>query len=268
MQLIDTHAHLDFSPLAEKIDDYLLKASESGVKTIVNVGANLESSLNGEFLSRKYDQVYFAAGLHPHVLVEESLLGDDKKIDEQIDAIFRLSTSSKKIVALGEMGLDYYKIPNKFSEKEIKLAQKKIFIYQLELADKLNLPVIIHSRNAFDDTFEILSEFKNLKQVWHCYSYGLENTKKILSKGWMISYTANITYPKNFDSLDVISYMPLESLMIETDAPFLAPQSVRGQTNEPSYVIEVAKKIAQIRNISLEEVAHITTANAENFFNF
>jgi TatD DNase family protein len=268
MHLIDTHAHLDFSPLAEKIDDVLGRATNAGIKTIINVGANLESSVNGEALSSKYNQVYFAAGLHPHVLVEELLLGDDKKIDEQISAIFDLATSSKKIVALGEMGIDYYKIPSEFSEREIKVAQKKLFISQLELADKLSLPVIIHSRNAFNDTFEIISQFNNLKVVWHCYSYRLEDTKKILANDWMISYTANITYPKNFDSQEVLSYMPLESLMIETDAPFLAPQSVRGQTNEPCYVIEVAQKIADIRKISLHEVASVTTANAERFFNF
>jgi len=267
MHLIDTHVHLDFSQLVNQIDDCLFRASKAGVKIIINVGANLESSINGQVLSNKYKQIYFSAGLHPHVLVEETLLGDDKKIDNQIGDIFKIATSSKKIVALGEMGLDYCKIVGQFSEKEVKTAQKKLFILQLELAQKLNLPVIIHSREAFLDTFEILSEFENLKLVWHCFSYKLEFAKKILSKGWFISYTANITYPKNFDALEVIRYMPLENLMIETDAPFLAPQLVRGQINEPFYVTEVAKRIAEIRGIALEEIIGRTTVNAENFFN-
>jgi TatD DNase family protein len=268
MNLIDTHCHLDFDPLSKEIEEVIKRASSGGVKKIINVGANLESSVNGEALAQRYERVYFAAGLHPHTLIEDGLMGDEKKIDDQLSYISKMGTFSKKIVAIGEMGLDYYKIPNQFEEKEVKSAQKKLFIGQLELASKLNLPVIIHSRESFFDTFDILSEFKNLKAVWHCFSYDLNKAKKIVAKGWHISYTANITYPKNFDGVEVVKFVPLENLMIETDAPFLAPQIIRGQVNEPCFVLEVAKRIAEIRNIALEEVAGRTTANAEKFFIF
>lgn len=266
LRLVDTHVHLDFSEFKGAVNNVVNRATEAGVDIIINVGADFKSSLSGIELGIKYPNIYSSVGMHPHVLVEENLWQEEKKMDNQLEQILKAAKDTKKVVAIGEIGLDYYKIPNIASENELKMAQKDLFIRQLDIAKELGLPVIIHSRDAAKDTLEIASHYNDLKIVFHCFSYDLETAKKILQKGFFISFTANITYPKNFKAAEVIGYMPIEQLMLETDAPFLAPQNKRGQVNEPANVIEVAKKISQIKGISVEEAAGRTTANAQQFF--
>jgi len=266
-QLIDTHAHLDFPGLAERTDEVLDNAKKAGITKIINVGASLDGSKKSVDLAEKYSQIYASLGLHPHVLVEDNLFGDDKLIDQQIFEIEKL-LSEKKVLAIGEIGLDFFRLPAKINEMEIKKAQKELFIRQLQLASDNNMPVIIHSRDAAKDTLKIMNEFSSLKAVFHCFSYSLEVAKEIVNKGWLISFTANITYPNNNDSREIIRYFDLSSVMIETDAPFLSPQGKRGDVNEPSNVVEVARRITEIKQMKLEEVAGWTTKNAVNFFGF
>ncbi|KKQ93738.1 MAG: Hydrolase, TatD family [candidate division CPR2 bacterium GW2011_GWC1_39_9] len=272
-QLIDTHAHLDFPDLIGRIDKVLDNAQNTRVTKIINVGNNLVGSRKSVDLGKKYSQIYPSIGLHPHVLVEDNLFNEDKLIDNQIFEIKQL-LGEEKVVAIGEIGLDYFRLPEtpfdfaqgKVGEIDIKRAQKELFIRQLQLAAYDNMPVIIHSRDSADDTLKIMNEFSNLKAVFHCFSYSLEIAKEIINKGWLISFTANITYPNNKDGQEIIRYFDLSPIMIETDAPFLAPQGKRGTINEPANLLEVAKKIAEIKQIKLEEVADWTTKNAVNFF--
>ncbi|OGB62152.1 hypothetical protein A2Y26_03425 [candidate division CPR2 bacterium GWD2_39_7] len=266
--LIDTHAHLNFPGFKSSVNEILKRAEEAGVTRIINVGSSLEGSLASDKLSKKYENIYATIGLHPHVLIEDNLFEEEKEIDVQLEKLEELALENNKIVAVGEIGLDYFRMPENYSAKDLKNAQRDLFIRQLELAYKLGLPIIIHSRDAVEDTLEIMNEFKDMKAVFHCFSYDLSVAKRIVDNGWLISFTANITYPKNFSAKEVIKNLPLEQLMIETDAPFLAPQEKRGQINEPANVIEVAKKIAEIKNISLEDVACETMKNARDFFGF
>lgn len=250
--LIDTHAHLDFDEYKDDLDEIIKRAKENKVEKIVTIGASLEGSKRGLEIAQKYKEVYSAIGIHPE---------DASELNNNVLDLFREFSKEDKVVAIGEIGLDYY-IENFSPDK-----QKEVFIKQIELALNLNLPVIFHIRNAFEDVMEIIDKYdwhKN-KGVIHCYSSSYKKVPDILEKGLMISHVGIMTYDEG--ACKAVEATPLDKMMIETDCPFLSPAPHRGELNEPSYVKYVAKKVAEIKGVSFDEVAKITSQNAINFFN-
>jgi len=249
--LIDTHAHLDFPKFDEDLDEVLTRAQDAGVGKIINITSSRNDfdKIRGIVMSR--DQIWQSAGIHPH---DTSVLQNRNWQQE----LFEYS-SYKKVVAIGEIGLDYYEMKN------TKQEQKKLFVPQLEIAAEQDLPVILHVRDAFDDVYELVQD-KKLRGVVHCFSGSLEQARKYLDLGFLISFTNIITFPKTDELAEVVKEIPLEKIMIETDAPFLAPQRIRGERCEPAHVKDVAEKIADLREVSFDKVAKQTTTNAEKFF--
>lgn len=248
---IETHAHLDFDRFDEDRGAVIARAKDSGIDTIITVGANMAGSLKALEIAQKYDFIYATLGIHPHDALEAT--------DANIAKLKELG-KDKKIVAIGECGLDFFK---NYTPRE---AQMAAFLKQIELSNVLNLPLIIHARDAGEECLAVLKEEGVGQAVFHCFSGDLELAKKIWDKGFYTSFTGSITYSNSDKIYEVIRNVPEELFMIETDCPFLAPQEYRGKRNEPMYVIEVAKKIAEIRGMPLEKVAEISTKNAERFF--
>ena len=247
---IDTHSHLNLDPFFNDVEPFLERAISNRVEKIIVPSVDVPSSEKSIILSEKYEEIFTAIGIHPN---------DSEKVDDNYLKILEEYSRNKKVVAIGEIGLDYYR---NYSEKKI---QKRKFQEQLELAKSLNLPIIIHNRNADYDVLEIMERVDYFNGQMHCFSSDLEFAKKILKKGMLISFTGVVTFSKK--ASEVASNLPLERLMIETDSPFMAPVPFRGKTCEPSFVIEIAKKYSELFNIKLEEVEKITTQNAEKLFN-
>ncbi len=250
--LIDTHCHLDFPQFDNDRKAVIDRAKGNKIKYLINVGSSLESSLRSKDLAEEFDNIFFSFGFHPH-------FADD--FDK--GAIVNLEThTNNKLVAIGEVGLDYFK------SRSSKEKQKETFLAFINLSKKLNLPLVIHCRDSQSDIYGILkdeySDFKKI--VFHCFSGPQDFLDKCLNLGAMFSFTANITYPKASKLRELVKMIPMDNIMLETDAPYLAPQKFRGLRNEPSYVHFVAKEFALLKGISLEEVADITTQNAINFF--
>lgn len=256
--MIDTHCHLDFYK-DEELDEIINSSEFFNISKIINPGTTIDRCDRAIEISNKYSKIYYALGIHP----EEVL--NIQNID--IISEFEKRIYSDKFVAIGEIGLDYYYIANAPDFESIKNKQKELFIKQLDFAQKINKPVIVHTRNAGQDVLGILEKY-DLKFVIHCFSEDLKFAKRVVEMGGLISFTGLITF-KNADSkiLEVVSEIPLEKIMVETDGPFLTPQQFRGKQNKPEYVGFVAEKIANIKNISLEQVEKIVDNNANNFFN-
>ncbi len=250
--LIDSHSHLQFSNFAEDFEQVIERSFKNEIGYIINIGTNYEDSLKSLELAVKYDNIYTSVGVHPHDSAKMTET-EFEKITEFLDL--------KKVVAVGEIGLDYYR---NYSPGDV---QKKVFKRFMNIAAERELPVIIHNRDALKDIKEIIFKIpkKNLSGVMHCFSGDAESAKDLIEVGFYISFAGNITYPK-FKNTDAINSIPLERILIETDCPFLTPQPKRGQRNEPMNVRFVAEKIAQIKNITIEEVAKITTENAIKLF--
>jgi len=255
--IIDTHAHLMFDQFKGKEADISKRASDAGVGKIINVGCSLKASKQAYEMLAKYDGVggvslYASLGLHPYDVLDLS--------DELLDEWAGWIAEEKRIVAIGEIGLDYFKatVP--------KEKQKEAFVKQLEFAVRVGLPVIIHNREADDDTFEILREFPKARCVFHCYGSNLKFAQKLWAAGYMTSFTGVITYPKADSLREVVAACPDEMFMVETDCPFLAPQSRRGECNEPAYVVEVAETVAKIRGKDLKEIEELQERNAKKFY--
>jgi len=285
MKLIDTHCHLNFGAYKDDHDEVIKRALNNDV-WIINVGSQSTTSERAVNLSKKHKIGVFAAvGLHPAHLfemqVDEQELGVNfKSRQEKWDYNFYKNLAqNEKVVAIGEMGLDYTYNPQEIDIEIIKNKQKEVFRKGLDLADELNLPVIIHSRDTHDDTTAILKEYIDagrLKRrgVSHCFTSNWDDAKKYLDLGFLISFTGIITFKPRPNQLaaqekilEVVKNIPLEKCMIETDAPYLSPEPYRGKRNEPLYVEYVARKIAEIKNLDFEEVAEVTTKTAKNFFN-
>lgn len=258
---IDTHAHLDFKEFDQDREEVIKRANEGKVEKIINVGCNLKRSKDSIELAKKYENIYAAAGVHPH---------DVKKYELRLmkQELWKLA-QNKKVVAIGECGLDYYRIEVE-TDKEI---QKEFFKVQMELVRELSLPLIIHCRDAFADILEIIRNWKleignSLYGVTHCFSGNREIAQEFLKLGFLISFTGSITYAKPKSELfKVVKEVPLNKIIIETDCPYLSPAPHRGERNEPLYVKYIAQKIAQVRGIDLEEVEKATTENAIKLFN-
>ncbi|MFA5155816.1 MAG: TatD family hydrolase [Candidatus Omnitrophota bacterium] len=250
--LIDTHCHLDFPEFDSDRDEVLKRANLSGIGYVINVGSSIEGSRKSLELANKYGCVYAVAGIHPHEA--------DNPGKEAIAEIRKIALSSNKVVAIGEIGLDYYR---NFSKAE---NQQPLFVSLIELAKELNLPLVLHSRQAEADTLSILKKYLPLKAVVHCFSGGEEFLKDCLGLGFFVSFTCNITYKKAENLRAVAKLAALERIMLETDCPYLSPEGMRGKRNEPSSVKLLAEEMARIKGISPEQVAEATTANAVHFF--
>lgn len=279
---IDTHCHLNFKDYK---DDSLVVASNALKENVfmVVVGSEFKTSQRAVELAKGFDKgVYCAIGLHP-IHTQDILVKNDNengkyefhsRAEDFIEANYQeLVNLSPKIVAIGEIGLDYYHLdaPDQESEIKAKNRQKQVFIKQLEFALKNKLPVIIHCREAHDDLYEILANFRknnDLSKNWgviHCFSGDYNWAQKYFDLGLKISFTGLITFVRDFD--DVIRRSPLENIMIETDSPYLSPIPYRGQRNNPVWVKEVAKRIAEIKELSLTEVEELLWKNSLDFFN-
>jgi TatD DNase family protein len=267
---IDTHCHLDFPDFDSDRDEVIGRARDGGVGKIINIGCDLERAKKSLEIANKHDFVFSSIGLHP----QEAEKGDDKFFSEMEKLL-----QEPKVVAIGECGLEYQipnsklQIPNKFQIQNSKFQnieekQREVFIRHLKLAKEFDKPVIIHCRNAYQEVLEILREEKRknpgLRGVMHFFSGRLSQAEVLFKLGLLISFTGVITFARDYDK--VIKTTPLEKIMVETDAPFVAPEPFRGQRCEPLYVKYVAQKIAEIKNLSFEKVAIATTKNAETLF--
>lgn len=245
---IDVHAHLDaFEDVEKVIDD----AKINGVEKIITAGYNLASSKICVELAKKYPGVYAVIGLHPENIE-----------DENADYLSELKVLAKneKVVGIGEIGLDYH-------YGKDKERQKKIFVEQIELANLLNLPIVIHSRDAMGDTMEILKKHKVKNGgLMHCYSGSVESARELKKLGFSFSFGGVCTFKNAKNVCAVIEDLSMDSIMLETDCPYLAPVPHRGERNEPKYIPLIAEKIAELKNMQIEEVARITTNNAKNIF--
>ena len=251
---IDTHCHLEDEKFSEDRAEVLSRAHDAGVEAIINFGSTLQSSIAVTELADNFSELYAGVGIHP-----EEIDDFDGKTCERLAEL----VVNKKVIAIGEIGLDYHW--EKDSQR--RLIQQKIFIEQLDLARQLNLPVCVHDREAHGDTLKILqTEGKNLRGVLHCYSGSLETAREVFKLGWFIGVDGPLTFKNSAKLPEVVKATPRDMILIETDAPYLAPVPYRGKRNEPAYVVEVAKKLAEIRGETLEEVAVYTTANAKNLY--
>lgn len=251
IMFIDTHSHLNFPQFKDDLEQVIQRAKKARVDRIIIVGSNSENSSLAISLSQKYNNLLATFGLHP------------SEVDlhwSKIMARFKKEVDPESIVAIGEIGLDYYS-KDKLIKKEVQLEALEVFV---ELANRLNLPLIFHCREAMDDFIEVLIRKKPEKGVLHCFPGNKEEAKKILDLGLLISFTGLITFVSDFD--EVIKYTPLDKIMLETDCPYLAPEPHRGKRNEPAYVVEIARRIAEIKDISFYKVAEETTKNATRLF--
>jgi TatD DNase family protein len=255
---IDTHVHLDFDPLSRDPELYIMRAQDADVLQMINVGSNLKGSRNSVALAGKHDCIHATVGIHPH---------DANTVADDALAELRSLAQNKKVLAIGEIGLDYFKMR---TPKEVQI---KGFKTQLDLARECKLPVVVHTRGADSDILKILDEYSDLKCVIHFFSSTYDMSRKLLDMGHYLSFTGVITFsrksgptPDELERTKVIRDVPLDRMMIETDSPFAAPEPFRGRPCEPAYVVEVARKISEIRGISIDEVAEATTANCRQFF--
>ena len=256
LQIIDSHAHLEYPQFDEDRDAMLQRAHDAGVATILAIGGaagpnHLASAIP---FAEAHNWIYATAGIHPH----EANLATDQHF-----AHLEKLTRHPRFLAVGEIGLDYF---HNHSPREL---QAPVFRRQLEIARAAKKPIVIHCRDAWTDCLGILESdwlSAGLGGILHCFAGTLEEAQKGIELGFLVSFAANITYPKNNALRDTASQLPLDRILTETDSPYLAPQRVRGKRNEPAYVVEVAQTLANVRNCSAEEVAAATAANFRRFF--
>ncbi len=256
-RFIDTHCHLDMPAYHEDLEQVISEAFTNRIERIVTIGIDLPSSRDAVSLARKYKQVFATIGIHPHDV-------DNLQSCHYAELEKLYMSHSNYIVGFGEIGLDYVKLHSTPSK------QREHFRKQLDLAHALKLPIVVHNRDADNDTLKLLSESKPLDYggIMHCFSGDTAFAKKVLDLGMLISIPGIVTF-KNAKMLqEVVREIPLTSMVLETDGPFLAPHPFRGKRNEPSYLLYTAEKIAELRQIDIEQVSRQTTVNAENLFKF
>ncbi|MDH5202350.1 MAG: YchF/TatD family DNA exonuclease [Nitrospirota bacterium] len=259
INLIDTHCHLEMDEFNPDRKEVIQRAKAAGIEAIITIGSDLEGNVGGLELSKKYDFIYSSVGFHPHDAKDFT-----EDIFNQIKSWIKNSDMGQgiqgKIVAIGEIGLDYH-YDN--SPREI---QRDVFMRQLQLAKEVNLPVVIHSREARKDTLEIIRESGVDKGVLHCFSGDREMAEKAMAMGFYISFAGPVTFRNAKKPKEIVKAIPDDYLLIETDAPYLSPEPFRGKRNEPSYLIHTARAIAEMRGITIEDLARITTLNAKRLF--
>lgn len=252
MELFDSHAHYNDEKFNEDRDSLIKEIYNEGVTKIINAGYSLESSERAIEIANIYDFMYATAGISPNDI--------DEYKKEDLEIIEKLAKSNK-VVAIGEIGLDYY------WNKENKEIQKDVFISQIKLANKLELPIVIHTREAIYDTLEILKDnVCHKKGVFHCCPLNKDLVREGLKLGFYISFAGPITFKNSKNAEDIIKMVPIEKMLIETDSPYLSPEPLRGRRNDSRNVKYMAKKIAEVKEITLEEVAKATYQNAKNIF--
>jgi TatD DNase family protein len=279
--LIDTHCHINFKEFQADADSVIQRSLDEGISLIV-VGSQSTTSQKAMQLAENHDGVWAAVGLHPVHLFSYKVNTDRDSFMSRAEEFdyeyYRKLAQDQKVVAIGEMGLDYYRIEGKEGTKGekgiegIKEKQKDVFIKGIKLAKELDKPLIIHTRQearsqgVFADVLKLLKQQDFNKCVLHCFSGNLQQAREFVEFGCMISLTGIVTFKSAREMQQVAREIPLESIMIETDAPYLTPEPHRGQQNEPSYVKHVAEKIAELKQVSFDEVARVTTDNAKKFF--
>lgn len=253
MRLFDTHAHYDDKAFDADRDTLLASLPAQGVERVVCPGCNLSSSRACVALAEKHEHVYAAVGVHP---------SDAHEVPAGWVAALEALAHHPKVVAIGEVGLDYHWKPIHFD------AQADVFRAQLALGSRLGLPVIVHDREAHRDCLELVKSFPGVRGVYHCYSGGPEDAKTLVKLGWSLSFTGVVTYKNARKSLEVLEILPLDRIMIETDAPYLSPEPFRGRRNDSTRVYRVAEVIAGVKGITTEEAAAATYQNGLRFFGF
>ena len=284
-ELVETHAHLDYPDFANDLDDVLRRAIDAGVTRIITVGTSVESSRRAIALAEKYPAVYAAIGVHP-TYVEEA--------EEDVFAPLRELAKNRRVVAIGETGLDYHRLPSEKVAKEkqvqvmsalrtetdeeieaqirdgaYKSKQASLFQQQLDLAVELGLNVVIHQRDAWEDTLKIMQPYTGkLRGVFHCFGGSLDEANEVLGLDHVVSFTGIVTFKNGAAVREVAAQVPLWKFMVETDCPYLAPVPFRGKRSEPAHTRIVAETIAAARQVPLKEIAETTTETAEKFFRF
>lgn len=251
--IFDTHAHYDDEAFDEDREELLKGMSESGVEFIVNVGAGMKSSGKALALAKEYPFIYAAVGVHP---------SETEGLREEDMQWLKRNAEDDKVVAIGEIGLDYY-----WPDPD-KAVQKKWFERQLQLASEVNLPVIVHSRDAAQDTLEILKSWQKDKTrgVIHCFSYTKEMAREYLNMDYYFGIGGVLTFKNAKKLIEAVEYMPINRILLETDCPYLAPEPYRGKRNQSSYIDFVAQKLSELKKISKEEVLTRTMRNAKEFY--
>ena len=280
--LVDTHAHLDFPEFAGDVDTVLGRARDAGVSRIIAIGTTLQSSRNAIRFAEEHPEVYAAVGIHPTSVSNE--------VEDFLPELRQLA-NHPKVVAIGETGLDYHHLPGSLRKQEVSettfgasstetiesdlrddaemAAQSVAFEQHLDLAATLSKNVIIHQRDAWADTLKILRPYSaRVRGVFHCFNGSLEQAQEAVELGHYISFTGIVTFKNATDLRHTVSLLPIDRIMVETDAPYLAPVPYRGKRCEPAFVRETALAIARIRNLTLESFSAQTTKNAERFFGF
>ena len=250
--LFDTHAHMNDPAFDPDREELMASLASAGVGLVMNAGCSLESSRDIVQMAEKYPWLYASVGSHPD--------SADEVNEEVLEEYRKLCKLSNKVKAIGEIGLDYYyeDIP-----REI---QQKAFRMQMALAQELDLPVIVHEREAHNDGMLIVKEFPKVKGVFHCYSGSAEMARQLVNMGWYIGFTGVLTFKNARKAVETAASIPLDRIVLETDCPFMAPEPFRGKRNHPGYLYRMAEKLAEIRGISVEEVHEITTANGKRLY--
>jgi TatD DNase family protein len=250
--MIDTHCHLTDERLHSQLGDVLSRASAVGVSRMITIGTTPADGARAIEVCRDRENIRCAVGIHPNHSQEFEIADVERLRELQRDA---------SVVALGEMGLDYH------YERSPRAHQAAIFEAQLSLATELNRPVVIHNREATDDTLAMLAKFASVRAVFHCFTGTLDEAKHILAAGYLLGFTGPVTYKKSDELREVVRYTPIDRLLVETDAPYLSPEPVRKQkTNEPAFVMHTAAVVAREKGVTLEELDRVTTENAMRFF--
>lgn len=256
MELFDTHSHLNDEAFNENREEEIEKVYNSGVTKFITAGYNLESSKLAVQMANEHEFIYATIGISPNDIPQES-----DKLWKDIEKIKEIAKSNKKVVGIGEIGLDYH------WQTDNKELQKQAFIKQIQIANELNLPIQIHTRDAIMDTLQILKENRVLNTgVFHCCPQNRELIKEGLKLGFYISFAGPITFKSSKNAEEMVNLVPNDRILIETDSPYLAPEPVRGTQNTPINVKYIAQKIAEFKQIDIEELAKITTQNAKNIF--
>ena len=250
--LFDTHAHLDDRAFDADRAELLAALPQQGLALVMNPGCSLASSRNVDKLTREYDYIYGAVGSHPDVC--------DEVTEEVLEAYRQLCRENPKIKAIGEIGLDYH------YEEIPRDVQQRAFRMQMALAAELNLPVIVHDRDAHGDSMAIVEEFPTVKGVFHCYSGSVEMAQWLVDRGWYIGFTGVLTFKNARKALEVAEAIPLERIVLETDCPYMAPEPFRGKRNDPGKLYRMAQRLAELRGYDEAEIRAITLENGTRLY--